>query len=64
MAANAHGLDVSYFEEKLSLVQRDLSYYTPKEMARELVRLADTADTDACIFEAQRLDIERGKCKS
>lgn len=41
---NEYGLDVTYFAKKLSLVLRDVSRYTPQEMARELHRLAMTAD--------------------
>lgn len=37
-------LDTEYFRRKMELVIRDLSHYTPPEMARELVRLAKVAD--------------------
>jgi len=62
VATNKHGLDNHYFATKLHCVYRDLEKYTPKELARELVRLAYTADEDACVFETQRLDIEKGQC--
>ena len=61
MADNKCGLDTDCFEWELSLLSLDIKKYTPKDFARELVRLAHTADKDACIFEAQRLDIKRGK---
>ncbi|MBA57004.1 MAG: hypothetical protein CMK89_21350 [Pseudomonadales bacterium] len=48
---NEYVLDVSYFESKLSLVVRDCSNYTPKEMARELVRLALTAHESEAMEE-------------
>lgn len=40
---NEYGLDVSYFENKLKLVVRDIARYTPDELHRELSRLAGTA---------------------
>lgn len=62
MTTNTYGLDADYFSGKITLVQRDLDSYTPKELARELVRLANAADAEACINEAQRLDIAKVKC--
>jgi hypothetical protein len=44
--ANEYGLDVSYFAGKLEMIQRDLSRYTPDELARALARLSATADSD------------------
>lgn len=44
MATNHYGLDVSYFESKLSRIQRDINNYTPSEFARELARMAVTAN--------------------
>jgi hypothetical protein len=41
---NEYGLDVSYFESNLAQIQRDLSRYTPDELARALARLSVTAD--------------------
>ena len=41
---NEYGLDVSYFESKLTQVMRDINCYKPEEMARELFRLAKTAN--------------------
>jgi len=46
-------LDTSYFSQKLALIVRDLSHYTPQEMARELVRLAKVADEAEAVKEAQ-----------
>ena len=51
---NEYGLDVSYFESKLQLVVRDCSRYTPEEMARELSRLAMTADLNETISEVDK----------
>lgn len=45
-------LDTNYFRQKLTLVLRDLSHYTPQEMARELVRLAKVADESEAVKEA------------
>ena len=42
--ANEYGLDYRYFAKKLELIQRDISRYTPDELARELARLSKTAD--------------------
>lgn len=41
---NEYGLDAEYFAEKLKLILRDISRYTPAEMARELARMSVTAD--------------------
>lgn len=41
---NEYGLDHHYFTEKLEIIQRDISRYTPDELARELARLSRTAD--------------------
>lgn len=43
MATNSFGLDAAYFSDKLSLVLRDLSHFTPEELARALARMARTA---------------------
>lgn len=45
-------LDTNYFRQKLALISRDLSHYTPQEMARELVRLAKVADETEAVKEA------------
>ncbi|MBE0470401.1 MAG: hypothetical protein IBX55_12960 [Methyloprofundus sp.] len=42
---NQNGVEQSYFEENLSLIQRDLSNYKPDELARALIRLACVADS-------------------
>jgi len=54
MATNRHGLDQSYFTDKLALIQRDIDNYTPAELARELARLAVTADHQAAITDWKR----------
>lgn len=41
---NEYGLDVSYFEDKLKQIVRDVKNYTPDEMARALARLSVVAD--------------------
>lgn len=41
---NEYGLDANYFAAKLKLILRDISRYTPAEMARELARMSLTAD--------------------
>lgn len=53
---NEYGLDVRYFRSKLSTVINGLENYTPDELARELVRLADTADCEEMRKEATRLN--------
>ena len=54
---NAHGLDVDYVDKKLQLILRDSAYYTPDEMARALVRIANVADEEETLKEAQRLSV-------
>ena len=49
---NTTRLDTDYFGRKLALITRDLSHYTPQEMARELVRLAKAADEIEAVKEA------------
>lgn len=36
---NEYGLDVDYFKNKLSLIVRDIHYFTPEELKRELEKL-------------------------
>lgn len=38
-----NNLDVPYFKGKLELILRDINYYTPAELSRELARLSNTA---------------------
>jgi len=47
-----NGLDASYFQAKLTIIVRDAVYFTPQEMARELVRMAKVADEAEAIKEA------------
>lgn len=47
---NEYGLDVSYFKSKLARVLRDIAQYNPDELARELARLAKTANKNT-LFE-------------
>lgn len=47
--ANRYGVDAPYFHGKLSLVLRDLADYMPDELARELGRLAKTADAETLL---------------
>lgn len=44
MSTNQYGLDADYFRRKLERVLRDVNSYRPDEMARELARMARTAD--------------------
>lgn len=46
---NQYGLDADYFKLKLRLVVRNINSYTPAELARELGRLASTADKSALL---------------
>jgi hypothetical protein len=41
---NTNGLDANYFKGKFALVMAGINNYTPPELARELARLAKTAD--------------------
>lgn len=43
---NKFGLDADYFSAKLKLIIMDINFYTPKELAVELERLAKTAHTN------------------
>lgn len=43
---NAHGVDTSYIEKNLSRVLRDLNSMPADELARKLLRLATTVDSD------------------
>jgi hypothetical protein len=36
-------IDFNYFDKKLKLIIRDLRSYSPQELSRELMRLANTA---------------------
>lgn len=41
---NRYGLDADYFTKKMQLIIRDIDNYKPSEFARELARMAKTAD--------------------
>ena len=43
--------DYRYFKEKLSLLLRDLQYYTDEELARALIRLAVTSNESTVMDE-------------
>lgn len=43
---NRFGVDSDYFIEKLGILIRDMPGYTPKELARSLARLANTASSE------------------
>lgn len=49
---NEYGVDVSYFASKLAIVIRDIATYTPAELARELARLAKSANQNT-LFEEE-----------
>ena len=48
---NRYGVDISYFQGKLSQVIVNLDNYTPAELARELARLSVTADESVILNE-------------
>ena len=39
-------IDVSYFTKKIKMVLRDIKLYSKEELARELLRLSKTADSE------------------
>lgn len=43
---NRYGVDVGYFEKWIKRSLSDLSNYKPDELARELARMARTADSE------------------
>lgn len=43
---NRFGVDMGYMTEKLGILIRDMSNYTPEELSRSLARLAVTASSD------------------
>jgi hypothetical protein len=43
---NRYGVDVDYFEKWIKRSLSDLSNYKPDELARELARMARTADSE------------------
>lgn len=49
------GIDVAYFRERLKLVDLGLLSYTAQELARELVRMAATADAREAQKESERI---------
>lgn len=54
--SNEYGLDYKYFEEKLSLIVRDASRYTPGEMLRELSKYVEVA---RCSMKEPPLSVEQ-----
>lgn len=40
---NEFDLDVGYFERKMAAIVKDLEDYTPEELHRELLKLAEVA---------------------
>lgn len=46
---------------ELSVLMLDIDSLSHKELARNLVRIAEAADHDACVIDAQRIDIEKGR---
>ena len=46
MSENKYGLDVDYFSKKLSLIVRDIRFYTPEELSRCLIDLAKVTNAD------------------
>lgn len=52
---NEHGLDIDYCRKKLAPMIVDIKQFTPNELARALVQLAVTVDSDAASNELHRL---------
>ena len=52
---NEYGLDISYFRKWVERLHLGLDRYTPDELARELSRMAFTADGDETKKEVERL---------
>jgi hypothetical protein len=50
--------DYNYFKEKLSLLLRDLQYYTDEELARALTRLAITSKESVVMMKLTQLKEE------
>ena len=44
--SNEYGLDVKYFQKWIKRALMDISRYTPSELARELLRMSRTANSD------------------
>lgn len=42
---NEYGLDVHYFKKKLNNIVQHLKYYSPEEIEREFIILAQVAQT-------------------
>lgn len=51
---NEYGLDSAYFRNKLSLIVRDIYYFTPEELKRELEKLIIVLE---CEINTESVDI-------
>ena len=63
---NRHGLDVSYFKEKLGLIIRDLDNWNPAEMSRALKAYSSVAAMNGVAHAEEKLEnakeaLERAK---
>ena len=61
---NKHGLATSKINHKLKVLQNNTQYYRPKEIARDLVKLAHSIDPQVTITTAQKLNIDSANCGS
>ena len=55
---NIYGLDVEYFYQALSRIIKNIESYTPEEMERSLLRLADVAK---CERDVVKVTILKGR---
>ena len=51
---NEYGLDAAYFKDKLSLIVRDVHYFTPEELKWELEKLVSVLE---CGINTESVDI-------
>ena len=51
---NEYGLDADYFKDKLFLIIRDIYYFTPEELKRELEKLIGVLE---CEINTESVDI-------
>ena len=59
---NKHGLPTSKVNHRLRQMMLNTQYYRPKELARDLVKLAYSADPQVTVTTAQELEIDSAKC--
>jgi len=59
---NKHGLRISKVNHRLRQMMRDIKEYRPKEIARDLVKLAHSIEPQITITTAQKLELDNPKC--